>query len=192
VTRNIWHLPLLCLALSLGNCGSKPKTQAPTISPTPAAAGQPLTSNQKNVQFTLPKGWLNQLTEEDSLNLKISNTSKDAYLTLQTRRKQDLPQINLEQFARIGRKAGIPTMTDVKITGPTAVTTVNGYPAIQYKFQGRVAGINTVLLHTAVESPKHLHQILAGASGFGFERHQKTLQALIQTFEEVSATASKP
>ncbi len=139
----------------------------------------------------LPKGWSNQLTQDDSFDLKAANASKDAYLTVQTSAKRDLSQLSLKEFARIGRKAGIPTMTDLNITGPTEVTAVNGYPAIQYQFRGKVDGIDTVLLHTAIESPKYFHQILVGASSAAFERQQKTFQSLIQTFKDLSVTASK-
>lgn len=180
----------LCVALSLGNCAtSKPKAKAPPA-PSPTTTEQTLISNQGLVRLERPAGWTDQLAEEDALNMKMANAAGDTYLTLQTRAKQDLPQFSLEKFAKIGREAGLKTMTDLKITGPTKVTQVNGYPAIQYVFRGRVEGSETVLLHTAVESSDYFHQILAGSSGFGFERHQQTLQAAIQTFQEVPVTAS--
>lgn len=180
--------------VSLGSCHSEPKVQTPPTpeaSAKPAVAGQALLSNQKIVEVVLPKGWSNQLAKDDSFNLKAANASKDAYLTVQTSAKRDFPQLSLKEFARIGRKAGIPTMTDLNITGPTDVTTVNGYPAIQYQFRGKVDGIDAVLLHTAIESPNYFHQILVGASSDAFERQQKRFQSLIETFQDVSATASK-
>ncbi len=181
---------LFCIALVLGSCNSKPDVQVLPPNPTPAIAGPALVSNQGIVQLNRPQGWADKLTKEDSLNLKMANASGDAHLTLQTRAKKDLPQLTLEKFARLGRGGGIQTMTDLQILGPTQITVVNGYPAIQYQFQGKVEGVDTVLLHTAIESPDHFHQIVAGSSSFGFERHQPTLQKIIQTFQEVPVTAS--
>ncbi|MEO0375710.1 MAG: hypothetical protein AAF329_14000 [Cyanobacteria bacterium P01_A01_bin.17] len=187
-------LPILfAVTLGIGSCRSEPTTiqvTAPALNPTPAIAGEVLVSNQGIVQLNRPHGWTDQLIEEDTLNLKMSNESGDAHLTLQTRAKKDLPQFSLEKFARMGREAGLQTMTDLKITGPTEVTLANGYPAIQYQFRGEVEGAETVLLHTAIESPNYFHQILAGSSRFGFERHQPTLQKIIQTFQEIPVTAS--
>jgi hypothetical protein len=188
------HLTLLlCITLSLLSCSSKPKleAQAPPIQNPPSAiAGDVLVSNQGIVQLKRPQGWTDQLAKEDTLNLKMANATQDAYLTLQTRTKKDLPHLSLEKFAKIAREAGLETMTDLEMTGPTEVTVVNGYPAIQYQFRGKVEGLETVLLHTAIESPAYFHQILAGSSAFGFEQHQQTLQKIIQTFQEVPVTAS--
>lgn len=184
---------LLSVMLGLGSCRSKPtvvEVTAPIPNPTPAIAGEVLVGNQGIAQLNRPQGWTDQLMEGDTLNLKMSNESGDAHLTLQTRAKKDLPRFSLEKFAKVGRESGLQTMANLKITGPMEVTSVNGYPAIQYQFRGKVEGTDAVLLHTAIESPNYFHQILAGSSGFGFERHQQTLQKIIQTSQEVPVATS--
>ncbi len=178
------HLAIF-FAFSLASCHSKPEeVVAPTPQSPPAIAGEVLVSNQGIVQLNRPQGWTDQLTKEDTLNLKMANATGDAHLTLQTRAKKDLPQLSLEKFAKLGREAGLQSMNELKITGPTDVALVNGYPAIQYQFEGKVEGADTVLLHTAIESQNYFHQILAGSSRFGFARHQDPLQKIIQTFQE--------
>jgi hypothetical protein len=74
-----------------------------------------------------------------------------------------------------------------QVTGPTATTQIGSdpsYPAVQYEVRGSLNQIDVVYLHTVVETPTRLVQILAWTPPAAFATNQPEMQQVIQSFRE--------
>ena len=158
-------------------------------SPPPVATAEPeaqpsvVTSSDQTTQLRLPQDWDSQGAPEDGLEFKIANAAKDTHIAVQTKPKSEFPGRTLPEVSTFFLESTSPAMINPQVNGPTAVTTVNGHPAVQYTIEGKIGNIDMVMLHTAVETPQHYHQIMAAAPRSRFIANEANIQQVIQSFE---------
>lgn len=162
-----------------------PDTGTSDNSPEPQAAAQNVLVGSDGVsQITLPDGWVEDRELHDSAEIQASKRADEMYVIVLSENKADFQDLTLEQHSEITRGLLLQSLTDAEVTGPTAVTSVQGNPTLQYQIRGAIDGINVVYLHTTVETPDSYHQILAWTLPSQFEANDPQLQEIIQSFRE--------
>ncbi len=150
----------------------------------PGPKTKDIVSANGKFRITVPGGWTEEKTLNDSADLQASYKLSEMYVVVLSEPKQDLHDMKLEDHSKLTREALMKGVQDAVVTGPKEMT-VDGHPAVQYEIRGAVDHVNIVYLHTTVESPNYFHQILAWTVPSRFEQNQPTLQGVIDRFHEL-------
>lgn len=189
---------LLLMTVSLASCGGASDTAtspnatgesvasqvSPSPSPEASPAGTVLSSSEGNSQITLPEGWVEDRELHEEAQIQASDRSRELYILVLSEDKSDFgSDMTLAKHSEITRGILTDNLTDVSISGPTEVTTVNGNAATQYQIDGTISGINVTYLHTTVETPERYNQVLAWTLPSDFEKNKAEMQQVIASFQ---------
>ncbi|HEY9645942.1 MAG TPA: hypothetical protein V6C88_06215 [Chroococcidiopsis sp.] len=194
---------MLVTMLMIGSCGQTPSTVAespsatppsavetsPSPSPTPteSIAGTAVVSPDGDMQITVPEGWKEDRQLNDQAQLQAANLDKELYLIVLSEAKADLPtDMNLVRHSEITRSIVVENLSNAEVTGPTAVTRVGDYPAVQYEIRGTLKDINVLYVHTTVETGDRFNQILAWTLPDNYNSNKEELQRTIASFRELT------
>ncbi|RMF21010.1 MAG: hypothetical protein D6756_13230 [Cyanobacteria bacterium J083] len=153
--------------------------------------GKVLVSSDGKNQINLPQGWSENKTLNQVANIQAADVSRELYTIVISDPKAEVPNLNLQSHSQTTQKNVLNALKNPTVT-PTKVNTVNGNPAIQYQIRGVHAqiGIPVIYLHTTVETPNNFHQIVSWSTPSSFAANEQELQNMIQSFKEVSNSAS--
>lgn len=182
---------LVLAVIAINGCAvtAAPDVKHPSMSAIAQTSKTPVVSKDGKAQILLPAGWADVRKPDTSvhLSIKVADRSRDLHLNVGT--KPRIPTIAIAQLAEM-TATGLKGMMQNGKSERTALKNVNSYAAVQYKLQGVLLGINTTMLITLVETPKHYHVITAGSTTHSFSQYQPELQQMIQSFKELKTTAS--
>ncbi len=147
-------------------------------------------SSDRKSQITLPLGW----QPEESLNalatLQASKRWNELYVIAHSFDKENFADIGLQEYSDLFVELFQENLMNPEVSGPTEVTTINGYPAVQHEVRGTVNNLNIVYLHTIIETPENFHEVVAWTSPSRFDDYRAELQQVVQSFQEVPVAAS--
>lgn len=153
-------------------------------------SNQVLVSSDRKSQITLPLGW----QPEESLNalatLQASKRWNELYVIAHSFDKENFADIGLQEYSDLFVELFQENLMNPEVSGPTEVTTINGYPAVQHEVRGTVNNLNIVYLHTIIETPENFHEVVAWTSPSRFDDYRAELQQVVQSFQEVPVAAS--
>lgn len=169
---------LLCLlALACGQKQSGPATRK-------------LVSADGRFEITVPGGWKEEKSLNDSADLQASHRPSEMYIVVLSEPKTDLDEMTLEGHSKLTRQALIDGVKKPQVS-PAFALKVGDMAALQYEIRGSMDGVNIVYLHTTAESANYFHQILAWTVPSRFEKNKETLQKVVGNFREVAGVAAQ-
>jgi len=146
-------------------------------------SGTALKSKDGRFQVTLPKSW----HTSTGLNAEASIEAEgpEGYLVVLTDPKEDLADPALPKYATSRAQAIVKNIEGGKI-GPQLEVSVGGHRALQSELSGTTKGIHVMYLLTVVETPSHLHQVLAWTTKSKFSSSRPKLANITATFSETT------
>ncbi len=146
-----------------------------------------LTSTDGKSEINLLPDWLNDPELNDKAQIQASNRTRQMYLIVLVQNRRDLNNMTTADYSKITQGYLTRRLDKSQVTGPTAMTQIGSdpaYPTVQYEVRGSLNQIDVVYLHTVVETPTRLVQILAWTPPAAFETNQLEMQQVIQSFRE--------
>lgn len=175
-SKRILGLSLLLCLLTLA-CG--PRESGP--------ATRKLVSKDNRFEITVPGGWKEEKTLNDSADLQASHRGSEMYVVVLSEPKVDLDNMTLDGHSKLTRQSLVDGVKNPEIS-PGFAMKIGDMAAIQYEIRGSLDNVKIVYLHTTAESPNYFHQILAWTVPSRFEQNKETLQKVIGNFREVAGT----
>lgn len=161
-------------------------------SPAPISFNQPtpVVSSDGKVQITLPSDWSEASDLNDHAILQAAKALDEVYLIIVSYDKTDFSETGLEENVAIFLDELKQVTMNAEISEPTATKQINGNAAIQYKVNATFEGLNFTALSTLVETPMNYYQLYTWTLASQFADKQPEMQRIIQSFQEVSTTAT--
>lgn len=173
-------IPLLLGCLVLSGCdGNRPSSNTPVT----------FTSGDGTVTVTTPGDWSKQDIHDEG-DLELGNASEDCFFLLLSESRLDYAG-TLEEHSDDTRSMLLSGATNVKETGPRQMT-INGQPAIQYTITATLDRLNLVYLHTTIQTPDKLHQIVAWTTASRYKQYEPMMQSIIASLVDSSETPDAP
>lgn len=141
-------------------------------------------SNDGLSQISVPPGWKQQTKLNEIANLQAAYPVQEMYVIGITEPKADFAEMTLDKYSELTRNSLINSLTSPQIDKMPKLT-VGGKPAVQYKIRGTIKNMNIVYLHTAIETEKHYHYLLAWTLKSRYEKNEPVLQRVIGSFKEI-------
>ena len=148
------------------------------------------TSSDGLVQITAPLTWddmtnYKQTLQMEDATLVISDESRDLWVMVISKTKEELGMIPLNRFDKLTTDQIISNLSEVVSVGDPVQVTLDGHTAIQYEIQGVVESDNVTYLHTSVESKHHYHQIVGFTMRTQRLSDKLQLQKIVESFKEI-------
>lgn len=150
----------------------------------PGPATRKLLSADGRFEITVPGGWKEEKTLNDTADLQASHRPSEMYVVVLSEPKADLSGMTLDGHSKLTRQSLIDGVKDVQVS-PGFAMKIGDMPALQYEIRGSLDHVNIVYLHTTAESPNYFHQILAWTVPSRFDTNKETLEKVIGNFREV-------
>jgi len=158
------------------------KTQTPKV----------VTATDNKCQLTVPGNWQTRTDLHEEAALQTANLLSDQYAIVISESKADFNEdILLEDYTDLLKRSTKMKVSDVTFT-ESKLLEINGYPASQYEAEGSVDKIKIKWIFTVINAPKHFHQVVAWTTPSRFEQNKPVLTEVINSFKELSGTATSP
>lgn len=148
------------------------------------SAGSVLKSTDGVSQIAIPAGWKPQTKLNEIAVLQAAVPAQEMYVIVITEPKADFAEMTLDKYSELTRQSLINSLTSPQIT-PAKKLTINGRQAVQHRIQGTISNLNVIYLHTAIETQKNYHYVLAWTLKSRFEKNEATLQQVTASFKEI-------
>jgi hypothetical protein len=150
------------------------------------ADGRQFKSKDGKFQLTAPRNW----STATSLNAEASIEAEgpEGYVILLTDTKEDLSDASIERYATSRAETIIKKLEGGNM-GPAMEMTVNGRRAVQRELRGSTKNVNVMYLLTVIDTPQHLHQVLAWSTKSKFPTSRPVLASISSTFVEIAPAA---
>lgn len=145
-------------------------------------AGKVMLASDEATQIIVPSSWT-VLELNDVAEIEVGNGDEGAYLIVINELKEDLFGWNLEKHSRVTLGGLLGTLAFPTITGPKTLK-IGGSPAVQYEVTGALEGQKIHYIHTTVDGPGRLSQILAWTIPSRADVVRPQLLKAIETFRE--------
>jgi len=145
---------------------------------------QVMIGSDKATQVTVPSDW-SVLELNDVAEIEVGNAGESAYLIVINELKEDLFGWNLEKHSRVTLGGLLGTLSFPTVNGPKSLK-IGGSPAVQYEVSGALEGQKIIYIHTTVDGPNRLSQILAWTIPSRVETVRPKLMKAVESFREVS------
>jgi hypothetical protein len=149
--------------------------------------GRALVSRLDPIQLRLNRGWqaAPQGVLHDSAELSAFNPGQSIYLITVGESRDVVGPGSLENQAQVYLdllKRGFDQVTSSEER--TAVTNVNGFPAVQYRVQGEVLGENVAYLHTTIELGGQYYQVVVWTPADRYYENAAAMEDIVMQFGE--------
>ena len=149
-------------------------------------AEKTMLASDGKTQITVPGHWT-ELELNDVAEIELGNADDPAYLIVINELKEDLFGWNIEKHSRVTLGGLLGTLAFPTVEGPRAIK-VGGSPAIQYEVSGALEGQKIVYIHTTVDGPNYLSQILAWSIPSQVDKIRPQLIKAVSTFREAKGS----
>ncbi|MGC4015917.1 MAG: hypothetical protein QM755_15540 [Luteolibacter sp.] len=119
---------------------------------------QIVTSKDNRVTARIPGHWKTMEDVNKDASLQVGSMTRGEYWIVFSEPKETVG-LSLEEFADLASDHITTGLTGGERSQKT-ITTVDGHPAIQYEITGTLQKIPLSYLHTSVETPEGLHQLM--------------------------------
>lgn len=134
------------------------------------------------LEMTVPKSWKPEELAEGA-SVELASLFTEAYLMVYTEPKITLPNHDLSSFGNAVRDVILGNLENSKARylGSTAVQKL---PALNYRIDGVIDGINMIYLVSVVEGKDNFYQIISWSLDTHFSRNENDLKDAIASFRE--------
>jgi hypothetical protein len=162
--------------------------------PRPGRVAQPevdrvVKSTDGKSQLRIPAGWASHPElENDDATLKVAHLKDDAYCIVLTEPKLDFEDgTTCQDYAKLVLKLADEASKNLKVVAGPSEVMIGGRPALLYETQGTVKDttVRCTHLRAFVDGEHSFHQIFAWTTRSRFEGQRKTLEDIVNSFEEV-------
>jgi len=136
-------------------------------------------------QLSVPRGWKEDRSLHDKAEIQVADAPEEMYALVLTDGKDSSAGMDISKYAEATREAFSKSLVSPQVGAPRWLS-VNGASAIECEIRGSVQNLDVIYLHTVVETPKHYHQVMAWTLKSQWERNKDTLQAVTESFRELS------
>ena len=150
-----------------------------------------LASKPKRVVFldnsfavTMPATWSLRKDLNDSADLQMGNSFKEAYTVILSDNKMDLDNFSLDDHSDLTRSFIASGLKNYKASDPEYFF-VGEYQAVRYRLEGIIEGIHAVYWHVTIETDNYFHQILLWSLKSRFSKNEDDFDSVIQSFEVI-------
>ncbi len=143
---------------------------------------QVVIASDEATQITVPSNWT-VMELNDVAEIQVGSADESAYLIVINELKEDLFGWNIEKHSRVTLGGLLGTLAFPTITGPKSLK-IGGSPAVQYEVTGALEGQKIVYIHTTVDGPQRLSQILAWTIPSSAEKIRPQLLSAVESFRE--------
>lgn len=148
-------------------------------------------STDGRYQVTVPDNWIELPELHDEASIMVGSRWNELYLIVHVEKKDDLDDINLEDYSQLTRGFIISTLESeepsqlLEVSGPIELS-ILGNKAIQYEIRGTLEGLGIVYLHSSAENSQNFFQIIGYTSISNFSNENKViLQEAIQSLQSI-------
>lgn len=148
-------------------------------------------STDERYQVTVPYNWVELPELHDKASITVGSTWNELYLIVLVQKKDDLGDMNLEDYSRLTRGSIISILESdetsqlLEVSGPIELL-IFGNRAIQYEIRGILEGLDIVYLHSSAEDSQNFFQIIGYTSISNFSNENKViLQEAIQSLQHI-------
>jgi len=175
-------------ALPFGGGSNNSEPQQGFDASNPDGSGTVLISADAKSQISLPEGWTNDRVLHPEAEIQASNPEDELYVIVLSEPKEKVkPGEDLEGHSEIYRGLFEENLLFVQPSEKVAdMTEIRGNPAIQYEITGVADNTSVMYVHTTIETKNQYYQILGWARSSRYGEQKEALQAVIESFQEVT------
>lgn len=144
--------------------------------------GNTIVSYDKRATVSAPKSW-KVLDLHEEADIEVGNEYAEVYYMSLHEPKTDLPDFDLKRFANVVLENHAAESTDSKIEF-VRDTAVNGLPALHYRVDSRVEGLDIVYQFVFLEGSDTFYQTLAWSLGSRYSGNSDKMDSIITSFRE--------
>lgn len=111
------------------------------------------------ISMEIPRRWSELESLHKEAALKVGDPMAEEYMIVLSEPWTAKDGVTLEEFATAARAALLEGLEHAQ-EGPVQTLTIQSYPALRSRLSGSAAGVEVCYLHTSVQTPDGLHQIL--------------------------------
>jgi|GEM_PF-2289 len=111
------------------------------------------------ISMEIPRRWSELESLHEEANLKVGDPMAEEYMIVLSEPWTAKDGVTLEKFASTARTALLESLEHGQ-EGAAQTLTIQGYPALRCRLSGSAAGVEVCYLHTSVQTPDGLHQIV--------------------------------
>ena len=148
-----------------------------------------LASKPKRVAFLddsfaviMPATWSLRSDLNDSAELQMGNSFKEAYAVILSDNKMDLDDFSLDEHSDLTRSFISRGLRNYEASDPDYFY-VGEFEAVRYRLEGIIDGIHAVYWHVTIETDEYFHQILLWSLKSRFSKNEDDFESVIQSFE---------
>jgi hypothetical protein len=134
-------------------------------------------------QITKPARWRSDPKLHENEQIGMAGPGREAFVIVLTDTKEDLAKPGLQAFSDLTRGHMRKTAQGYAESEPTELS-VNTLPAIRYRIDASVDGVNVTYLHYAIAGRRHMHQVLAWSARSRFSAYRPELEKIAGSFRE--------
>jgi len=134
-------------------------------------------------QITKPARWRADPKLHQTAQIGMAGPGREAFAIVLTDAKEDLAKPGLGDFSDLTRGHIRKTAQNYAESERTELT-VNTLPAIRYRIDASVDGVNVTYLHYAIAGKRHLHQVLVWSARSRFSAYRPELEKIAGSFRE--------
>ena len=150
-----------------------------------------LASKPKRVVFLdesfaviMPATWSLRSDLNDSAELQMGNSFKEAYAVILSDNKMDLDDLSLDEHSNLTRSFISSGLRNYEGSDPDYFY-VGEFEAVRYRLEGIIDGIHAVYWHVTIETDEYFHQILLWSLKSRFSKNEDDFESVVQSFEAI-------
>ena len=132
----------------------------------------------------MPATWSLRSDLNDSADLQMGNSFKEAYTVILSDNKMDLDDLSLNEHSDLTRSFISSGLRNYEGSNPDYFY-VGEFEAVRYRLEGIINGIHAVYWHVTIETDEYFHQILLWSLKSRFSKNEDDFESVIHSFEVI-------
>ncbi len=134
-------------------------------------------------KITLKGGWSDAHELNERASLEVAWPLRELYLLVISEPKPDAgTRLRLAEYSQAEVDSMIAELSDHRL-GSTREVAIDGFPGLQTEIDGRIADVAISYRLSVVETPRHVHTIIAWTLASRIGRNAAELERIIQSLE---------
>ena len=164
-------------------------TPAPRTTPAPGlpapasplAGGVVITGKDGKMRIAAPADWRAEKDLNPNADLQACDPPQQVCVMVFEDDKATTGPITLARFSRFTRGQVLKKLRNSS-EGAEVALQIGGYPALQYELRGQTDRFDLVYLHTSVDTPGHLYQVMGWTSSALYPQEKAALSSIADSF----------
>lgn len=143
-----------------------------------------LRNTNTDVSITVPDGWIKMGEDmRRSHDIYAAQPANQLYASVLSEDEDGIGRFGLEDNSEQYRKLIRDELDSFEGETKTAVTAIDGRPALQYEIRGTVDNQSIVYLHTTVEGTDDYYQVVGWTTAERYRENKNVLEGVVESFE---------